>query len=105
MSGKKCKNKSSFLGKVLYVSGTIALVFMLSFSAVNFISDARVLKAPVLSKETAPDKEVKGTEADDYKTIKYKKPTPTPKPKAKKTPAPKTATPTPTPKAIPPSDP
>lgn len=104
MNRKKGKKNSSFLSKVLYASGTVALIFMLSFSTVNFLKDARVLKSPVLSSAAAADKGTESSESDEYKTIKYQKPTATPKPKSKKTPVPqKTATPTP--KVIPSSDP
>lgn len=107
MSEKKSKGSNSMFNKVVYIAGTLALVFMLVFSAVNFLRDARVLKLPVLSSESAVDKDTKSSEDGGYKTLKYKKPaTTTPKPQ--KTTAPKkpaVPTPKPAPKAIPSSEP
>lgn len=109
-SKSKDKNKNTDKGiyKLIFIAGTAALVFMLAFSAVNFIRDARVLRLPVLSNAVSSDKNPKDSEAGDYKTLKYKKPVETGSPKPKETPTPqKTAatTPQPTPKAIPSSEP
>lgn len=105
---KKNRNKNNGFSKVIYITGTAALIFMLAFSAVNFVRDARVLRLPVLTKTAAADKGEDTGESGDYQTIKYKKPAATATPKPKKNTAPKSTkapTPTPKPKAIPSSDP
>ena len=108
MAEKKNKSKGKGFNKLIYIAGTAALVFMLGFSTVNFIRDARVLKLPILSKAAASDKAAEGGEVEDYKTLKYKKPAPVSTTKPKKSPAPKKSaapTPKPTPKVIPSSQP
>ena len=98
----KSKDRKN-ISRILYITGSAALIFMLAFSAVNFIRDARVLRLPVLSKAAAVNKDTKSGETGDYNTLKYKKPAVTASPKAKNTPAPqktadpKSATPTPEP--------
>ena len=104
MSEKKNKSRNNGFSKILYIAGTVALVFMLSFSAVNFIRDARVLKLPVLSSVAPADKSPQSTEDGGYKTLKYKKPTDAATPKPKKTPTPQkssAAKPTPEPTRTP----
>jgi hypothetical protein len=88
MKMEKNKKKEN---KFFYILGTIGLVFMLSFTVVNFFRDSRLLAKPVLSNEASDTK----TTSDGYKTIKFKKPASTSKVKSKsvKTPEP-TAKPT-----------
>jgi hypothetical protein len=96
---RKNSEKKSY--KILYIIGSIALVFMLGFSSVNFAKDSRLLQAPVLSKvadNTA--KEEKSTE-DGYKTIKYKKSDSSSKSTSTKNKPTKTTKPTATPKPTP----
>ncbi|NJD02009.1 MAG: hypothetical protein FIA99_05300 [Ruminiclostridium sp.] len=107
-NSNKNKNIKKNISKLIYISGTAALIFMLAFSAVNFIRDARVLRLPVLSNAVSSDNDTKNSKDGDYKTLKYKKPVETDSPNSKKTPVPsKTAAPTPqpTPKAIPSGEP
>ncbi len=102
MSEKRNRSKNNGFNQILYIAGTVALFFMLAFSGVNFIRDARVLKLPVLSSVAPANKDPKSTEDGEYKTLKYKKPTEAATPKPKKTPAPKsTVKPTPVPTRTP----
>lgn len=77
-------NKSKGIEKILYFAGTAVLIIMVAFSVFNFIRDARVLKLPVLFKASDTVKNAGKSEAGDYKTLKYKKPSGNSSPKATK---------------------
>lgn len=73
MKGKK----KSAAGRLFYTFGTILLLTVIAICAINFAKNGRAFERPLLSAVTgtAADTTSEAVKsADDYKTIKYKKP-------------------------------
>ena len=77
------KNKKSVVSRLFFTFGTVFLVSIIAVCTINFARDGRVFQAPLLSAANGVTggQGTAGTEnkTDDYKTIKYNKPSSTDK--------------------------
>lgn len=76
------KQKKIGFNTILYTFGTLVIAALLIVVATNFTRDGRAFQKPLLS--AAAENKTDSTESDEYKTIKYEKPTETTKKPATK---------------------
>lgn len=72
------KKKKSVVSRLFFTSGTIFLVSVIAICTINFARDGRAFETPLLSAAAGitGNRDTTGTakKTEDYKTIKYNKP-------------------------------